>query len=817
MLVISSASVAGVRYWQREAVHSRWLGEGAARLGLAGQEIDAGALRQLLAGRHRGGEALTTRPGLRRRQGWDLVFGAPKSVSLLACAGGGAAAGTVRLAFRQAVADAFSVLEQRAAWVYRQGGREKAGGLVAGAFEHVSGGPDQPHLHAHVVLANLGRRGDGHWGCLIGAELWRWREGIGACFQSALRAHLAGAGLCLDWEIGSRGLGEIAGVSRQVLSAASGRSLATRAGALWFGATSPAANRVSQGRGHAGDLTSPPGPHPVGRQPQLGLPRAPAGPGAGLPPPPPSPDAVAHALAERRSSFCEADVLVALAETCPAGLPAVLAATWATSWCQGNGPAATRAGVQEAGVPRRWTTSLARHLDRQVAAAALEGQSAHWAQVAPVLAWQEVETLGFTAAAAQAGVGLACSGRAIDTVPRAAWLEQAACLDAARAAWQAAGMTVLVAAPSELSARRWRALTSLRPVEGGGWGRPGRRVLVVDGAHRIGPSGLARLVAQASASQTKLVLVPGGTVPGYGESMAASLEELLTRTGGPGLVGAWPSTQIPAVATHNRAVSVAGLAVQGAFTGYDAVAHTVSTWLRHAGTGQRALMVALGPPEAEALNLAARCALGLAGREGEEAFGGRAYVPGEAVMALRPIGRVRAATRGVVVATAPDSLEVCWDRPGGPETTTVGRGQARDVGHGYATTVPYARGAGPGEVLLVLGDPVTLSGRSPCPTSAWVTVAGPGMPAPGAAGVERRWRAAVGELATGWPDEHILLRAGPRPLSAAARPRWERAATACALERTYGWERGNSTEAVELRRGREVVGPIHRAAALHQL
>ncbi len=315
MLVISSASAAGVRYWQRSAVHSRWLGEGAARLGLAGQEIDDGALRDLLAGRHPGGEALTTRPGLRQRQGWDLVFGAPKSVSLLASAGEGAAAGTVRFAFRQAVADAFSVLEQRAAWVYRQGGREKTSGLVAGAFEHMSGGPNQPHLHAHVVLANLAGRGDGHWGCLIGAELWHWREGIGACFQLALRAHLAGSGLSLDWEIGPGGLGEIAGVSRQVRSAASGRSLATRAGALWFGATSPAANRVSQGRGHAGDLTSPPRPHPVGGQPRLGLPRAPAGPGAGLPPPPPSPDAVAHALAERRSSFCEPDVLVALAET----------------------------------------------------------------------------------------------------------------------------------------------------------------------------------------------------------------------------------------------------------------------------------------------------------------------------------------------------------------------------------------------------------------------------------------------------------------------------------------------------------------------
>ena len=822
MLVISSASAAGVRYWQRSAVHSMWLGEGSARLGLAGQEIDGGALRDLLAGRHPGGEALTNRPGLRRRQGWDLVFGAPKSVSLLASAGEGAAAGPVRLAFRQAVADAFTVLEQRAASVYRQGGREKASGLVAGAFEHMSGGTSQPHLHAHVVLANLAGRGDGQWGCLVGAELWRWREGIGACFQLALRAHLASTGLSLDWEVGPGGLGEIVGVSRQVRSAASGRSLATRAGALWFGATSPAANRVSQGRGHASALTSPPGRQPQAPQPHLGLPLAPAGPGTGLPPPPPSPDAVAHALAEQRSSFGEPDVLVALAETCPAGLPAALAVTWATTWCQAGGPAATRAGVQGAGVqgagvPKRWTTSLARHFDRQVAAAALEGQSARCAQVAPALAWQEVETLGFTAVAARAGVELACSGRAIDTVPRAPWLEQAACIDAARAAWQAAGMTVLVATPSGPSARRWRALTSLRPAEGGGWGRPGRRVLVVDAAHRIGPAGLARLVAQASASETKLVLVPGGTVPGYGESMAASLDDLVARTGGPSLDDAWPSMRAPAMTAPNPAVSVPGLAVQGAFTGFDAATQTVSAWLRHAGTGQRALMVALGPPEAEALNLAARRALGLAGREGEVVFGGRAYAPGEAVMALRRIGDIRAATRGVVVATAPGSLAVRWDRPGGAEPTTVHRGQAGDLGYGYATTLPYSRGAGPGQAFLVLGDPLALSGRSPCVAGAWVTVAGPGMPAPGTAGVERRWQAAVGELATGWPDEQILLRAGPRPLSSAARGRWERAAKACALERIYGWERAESIEAVGLRRGPASAEPAHRAPALRQM
>jgi hypothetical protein len=213
-------------------------------------------------------------------------------------------------------------------------------------------------------------------------------------------------------------------------------------------------------------------------------------------------------------------------------------------------------------------------------------------------------------------------------------------------------------------------------------------VLVVDAAHRVGPASLARLVAQASASQTKLVLVPGGTVPGFGEGMAASLEELVERSGGPNLDGAWPSLGA-AVLAPNQAVSVPGLAVRGAWTGFLAAGHTLSAWFGRASAGERALMVALGPPEAEVLNVAARYALGLAGREGEVTFGGRAYAPGDAVMALRRTGGVSAATRGVVVATAPGALSVCWDgqEGRGPETMTLSGEQAHRVGHGYATTV----------------------------------------------------------------------------------------------------------------------------------
>ena len=56
-------------------------GSGAVRRGRWGR------LRHVLLGQSPGGETLTARPGLRRRHGWDLVFAAPKSLSLLAAPG----------------------------------------------------------------------------------------------------------------------------------------------------------------------------------------------------------------------------------------------------------------------------------------------------------------------------------------------------------------------------------------------------------------------------------------------------------------------------------------------------------------------------------------------------------------------------------------------------------------------------------------------------------------------------------------------------------------------------------------------------------
>ena len=154
----------------------------------------------------------------------------------------------------------------------------------------------------------------------------------------------------------------------------------------------------------------------------------------------------------------------------------------------------------------------------------------------------------------------------------------------------------------------------------------------------------------------------------------------------------------------------------------------------------------------------------------------------------------------------------------------MGAEHAEDLGYGYATTVPYLRGVTLGgsavlpvgprvtgpcmekagqTALLVLGDHLELGARSAATAGAWVTVGGPGPL--GAVSMAARRRAAITELATSWPDEEMLQRAGPRPLQQGAARRWAGLVASVALARAQGLEL--SHEQVEVPTGRSPRSP----------
>ena len=69
-------------YLGRGEAPGQWIGAAAEGLGLVGQ-VEAEALRNLLAGTSAQGEALGLQVQPGRRPGYDLTFSAPKGVSLL--------------------------------------------------------------------------------------------------------------------------------------------------------------------------------------------------------------------------------------------------------------------------------------------------------------------------------------------------------------------------------------------------------------------------------------------------------------------------------------------------------------------------------------------------------------------------------------------------------------------------------------------------------------------------------------------------------------------------------------------------------------
>jgi len=193
----------------------RWTGRGSEALGLHGP-VDPDGFRQLLGGRDpAGGRGLRAARGDRPVSGFDLTFCAPKSASilhLLAPRELGAAVGSAHLA---AVGDAVEYLERHGHGVRRvRSGdvhRLDSTGVVAAGFVHRTSRALDPHLHSHVVAANVAQGVDGTWSSLDSRRLFHHRRATGAVYDASLRHHLAGSA-GVTWRRTSSGRWEVEGV-----------------------------------------------------------------------------------------------------------------------------------------------------------------------------------------------------------------------------------------------------------------------------------------------------------------------------------------------------------------------------------------------------------------------------------------------------------------------------------------------------------------------------------------------------------------------------------------------------------------------------
>jgi conjugative relaxase-like TrwC/TraI family protein len=227
-----------------------WVGRGAAELELEGVVGD-GELGRLISGRHPltgaalrshaprkqttveridplSGERFLEVKRLKPVAGYDLVFSPPKSVSLLHALGDEKTKHAVNQAHLVAWQAALGYLEERAC-VTRKGRngrvRERGSGFVAAAYQHRTSRAQDPHLHTHIIVANLARRPDGKWRALDGQPLLEhYRLAAGYLYQSQLRYELTRS-LGVEWRQPEQGMAEIAGVPEEVLREFSKRRL----------------------------------------------------------------------------------------------------------------------------------------------------------------------------------------------------------------------------------------------------------------------------------------------------------------------------------------------------------------------------------------------------------------------------------------------------------------------------------------------------------------------------------------------------------------------------------------------------------------
>jgi conjugative relaxase-like TrwC/TraI family protein len=209
-----------------------WIGHGSEQAGL-GSEVGRDELSALLGGRDpNSGEVLGTGRSRVRVTGFDMTFAAPKSVSLLCGIADEDVAGEVSSSHRAAVAAAVGYVENRALGVRRRHGEERTVEPVDGAygaeFLHRTSRALDPHLHSHVVLANLGRGPDSRYSALDGRGIYAHAGAAGALYHAQLRVELQER-LGVEWGPLDRGRADLVGISPEVRRGFSRRSAAIAA------------------------------------------------------------------------------------------------------------------------------------------------------------------------------------------------------------------------------------------------------------------------------------------------------------------------------------------------------------------------------------------------------------------------------------------------------------------------------------------------------------------------------------------------------------------------------------------------------------
>ncbi|MCC7144495.1 MAG: relaxase domain-containing protein [Candidatus Eisenbacteria bacterium] len=168
----------------------KWVGKGAKALGLSGR-VEKPTFRNLLRGMDARDQPLVQNAGAEsHRPGWDLTFSAPKSVSILWSQLRPQGRRILQTLQQRAVEAALGYLEAEAAWTRtgRNGISWQKVRLVLATFEHGTSRAQDPQLHTHCVLMNVGVREDGETSALETRPLYLHQHQADALYRADLAA-----------------------------------------------------------------------------------------------------------------------------------------------------------------------------------------------------------------------------------------------------------------------------------------------------------------------------------------------------------------------------------------------------------------------------------------------------------------------------------------------------------------------------------------------------------------------------------------------------------------------------------------------------
>lgn len=496
-----------------------------------------------------------------RVRGWDLVLDLPKSDSVLAGLMGELDEAAYRAIVHRAKAETFRQLER---WVGYGVGSEDGqpvrlatGGLVGWSVEHRSarpmgdGAPGDPHLHLHVVIANMARCTDGKWRSIAnsGSDLYRHASAADAYFKARVRSLTYERFGVRRTQAATTGAWEVDGIPEQLRDAFSRRSAmvteelgadATREDQQRLAGETRRAKHQADAAGMRESwreraeaagvdvdamvaAAAPGGPGPDGGATL-------AGPGGGPQIPPPADIAAVvfhpeNGVTATKKSFNRAELLAAVGNALPYGIgedPGALERLADDVLrVEGYAVALPHVGSTVMSSTDRYTTAdvLAAEETAIEQATARYGDGSVRLTAAQAEAAMSVFSVaaGFELSAQQRQVvtRLLTAGHGVEAVIGVAGAGKSTLMDACRIGWDATGKTYAGACLSAVGAKGLedasaipsRTVASwLQQIESGR-GLTGVDVLVLDEAVMTDDRSAAKLLAEAARTGTKLVAI----------------------------------------------------------------------------------------------------------------------------------------------------------------------------------------------------------------------------------------------------------------------------------------------------------------------